>query len=279
MGGRNGVLGLWIAAAVALAALNGCESATPQEKEAENGRLKEEVGTLRQENIDLKQELRQANHKLGIEADAKGQLSREMEKWRADFAQLKAAGAAATTAATATAPVVTAPVVAAPAVAAPAVTDAPKVAGTEDKQEAIKTLMAQKSDLERRIAAIQIDINTGDTKTSALAKATVDRKQEVPTGGKVEGDTVYRPVPCPNPYTSQDGHYRVGRCGCLHPERSHYAPMGPATIRGDFRTALDKTTAINELKSSQAPLHVELRTLKDQLAKVTQELVRLRAAP
>jgi len=275
---RAALYGLGAAALMAVLGIaGGCGSGGAEGGDSETEHLKAQVRTLSDENIDLKRQVFQANHKVAIEQDAAStlkndlkklqkehtNLQRDYEELAADFQTASEKGKKereAKTPETAVAAVAKTPV------------EAPEDPEPRDAEGSrVKELTTQQTDLEAKITKVQAAIGIGQAKISSLARATIDKNMEVPPGGKIENGQVYRREPCTHS-TWYDGRYV--RRGC--PYCPHYAAIGPAVVRGDYRTAAEKSAAINALRTELAPLHSELRSLKDQLDKVKAELVALR---
>lgn len=85
----NGVVA-WVMGLVGvLAVTGGGGCGNSGEAASETARLKEEVRSLREENVALKRDVFAANHKTGIEKDAVARLDRELAKLKKDHAQLE----------------------------------------------------------------------------------------------------------------------------------------------------------------------------------------------
>ncbi len=270
---RTVLYGLGAAAlAAALGLAGGCGD---EGGDAEAEHLKAQVRNLSDENLDLKRQVFEANHKVAIEQDAASTLKSDLKKLQKEHADLQRDYeelAADAQTASAAAEKRKKEGEAKPPEAAPAVAKASEDPEPTDAEGSrVKELTTQQADLEAKITKIQAAIGVGQAKVSSLARATVDKKMEVPPGGKIENGQVYRREPCTHS-TWYDGRYV--RRGC--PDCPHYAAIGPAVVRGDYRTAAEKSAAINALRAELAPLHSELRSLRDQLDKVKAELVALR---
>jgi DNA repair exonuclease SbcCD ATPase subunit len=274
---RAALYGLGAAALMAVLGIaGGCGSGGAEGGDSETEHLKAQVRTLSDENIDLKRQVFQANHKVAIEQDAASTLKNDLKKLQKEHTNLQRDyEELAADSQTASEKGKKEREAKAPEKAAAAVTKTPAEAPedpepTDAEGSRVKELTTQQTDLEAKIAKVQTAIGTGQAKISSLARATIDKNMEVPPGGKIENGQVYRRDPCPHPWT--DGRYI--RRGC--PYCPHYAAIGPAVIPGDFKTTYDRSQAINAVRTELAPLHAELRSLKDQLDKVKAELVALR---
>lgn len=292
----NGVVA-WVMGLVGvLAVTGGGGCGNSGEAASETARLKEEVRSLREENVALKRDVFAANHKTGIEKDAVARLDRELAKLKKDHAQLeedytelaasiKPDGGAKEDAEKAKAKEKEKAEAARIAAAqAKAVEKVGEEAGSADENAArIKELLAQQEKAEKRIADLMVTISGGQAKISSLARATIDKRMEVPRGCFVERGNIYRRrLICGRPEILRSPEpWRVHRHTDACYSRYGYDSdlVGPTVIPGDFRTLYDRTAAINAIRAELAPVHVELRAIKEELGKVKAEVGTLTAAP
>ena len=250
--------------------LGACDTTgTSPVEENENKRLKMEVAALSKEVMDLSRLGTEAGRALAAEKAATANLREELAELRKEADRIKAAGAKAKAdydrlAASARR--------GAPGEGEGPAPDPARAGRDPAKAEAGEVrrdeLAAQETDIKRRIAHTQAAVGSARSKISSLARATVDAKAQLPPNGMIdENGQVCR-------------QERENRGTLKYPDwRYRYVPIGPAVVRGDFRTVREKDAAVREAKAELAPLLTELRTLEAELAKVKAELVELRSGP
>jgi len=255
--------------------LNGCddpfgEKRTNLENEVRN--LTEVVGSLKTQNRTIKEErrelekevkgLKKENEKLKEQVTAKSALASQLKE---EVERLKAAGVAAVKA-----------VEKAAAETAEKAATMPNVdAHRQGRESRMAEITKAISALELRITNLRVKISRGKAKVSTLIRATVDVRMIPPRGGFIRDGYVYgRRLTCGRPEVVRSPDpWRVHRHtdSCYDSYR-----IGPAVKKGDFRTAHERSMAIEAARAKLLPLFEELRPLEKELAPLKKELGKLR---
>ena len=240
--------------------LNGCDDPFGEKRlklEEEARRHAEALGSLKAQNRTLVQERKQLeievksltkeNEKLKEQATAKSALASQLKE---EVERLKAAGVAA--------------------VAAEAVEEAATMSNVDAHRQGREKRMAEItkaiSTLEPRITNLRVEIARGKAKVSALIRASIDVRMIPPPGGYIKDGQVWRRGKRYNVGTAKDPWWRY------RPD----VPIGPAVKKGDFRTAHERSMAVEAAKTKLLPLFEELRPLEKELAQLKKELGKLR---
>jgi len=256
----------WMAAVVvATAMMAGCEKneapSAPTGPTPQESQLQRELQQLKVENLTLKNQAFKADQKAALAQEEPSKLRADLEKLRSDYEQLQksyeamAANLPSDTTETSPEDETSTEGAVASADEGP---DPQMSAGTETpRAEQLRELQARQEEIEKKVADIKGTIAAGRTEISTLAGATIDKKAEVPPGGMIDGGLVYR-----RDTSRPNGYY--------------FVPIGPAVIRGDYRSAYAKSAAIDAARSRLTPLYVELKSLEKELGAVKAKIVALK---
>jgi DNA repair exonuclease SbcCD ATPase subunit len=275
---RSGGMRMRILACVVVGltlAIAGCDSDMRSQLESDVKSLEAKCDVLKRENETLRLAIDNLRaEKTVMEKDLarlksdtnslKRQLESEKESAAAQIEQLKAQLAAARRAtpspgATAVAPGPTAPTDAgSPTI--PGTTATPPAPVRDEAQ--IAEIERAAAELDAKITALQARANQSRDRILSLARATIDVGMVCPPGGAIIDGQVCR----------RDNDYP-------YPPYYRFVPIGPAVKKGDFATNREKDAAIQTEKDKLLQLELQLKGMRDELAKTKSKLAKLRAAP